>query len=243
MIKFFDAGLMFKALKQIIPYIPVTLEMTFASMLIGLILAFLLAIVRMYNVPVFKQIATVYISFMRGTPQLVQLYLIYYGIPRLLYVLQTNHGMFPGYKANAISPIFYAIFAFSLNAAAYLSETIRSSIESIDKGQMEAAQSMGISYGKTMRKIILPQAMVVALPNLGNLLMSNLKGTSLAFIITIVDIMGQAKIIGARNYSFFEVYVAVSIIYWILNIVIEAIVYGIEKKLRVYERGLENDRG
>jgi L-cystine transport system permease protein len=128
--------------------------------------------------------------------------------------------------------------AFSVNLGAYLSETIRSSIEAVDRGQFEAANSIGMSQAQIMLKIVLPQALIVAIPNLGNTLISTVKDTSLIFMIGIVDIMGEAKIIGARGLAFFEIYIAVSIIYWFICIILEKCLNLLEKRSRIFERSV-----
>lgn len=221
---------------MIVGYLPLTLELTFVSMILGLIIGFFTAIARIYKLPILKQISVFYISFIRGTPLLVQLYLAYYGIPRVLHILQIEYGLFQGLNINNIPPEIIAVLAFAINLGAYLSETIRSAIEGIDRGQFEAANSIGMSQTQIMLKIILPQALLTALPNIGNTLISTVKETSLVFTITVIDVMGEAKILGARGLAYFEIYIAVSLIYWTTCIVLEKGLGFYEKRLRKYER-------
>lgn len=236
--KIIDLEFLISSLKDIIVYLPVTLELTFISMALGLILGLFTALARIYKITVLKQIAAFYVSFTRGTPLLVQLYLAYYGMPRILHVLQVQYDMFHNVNVNNISPGIIAVIAFSLNLGAYLSETIRSAIEGIDRGQFEAAYSIGMSQTQIMLKIVLPQALVTAIPNIGNTLISTVKDTSLVFTITVVDVMAEAKILGARGLSYFEVYIAVSIIYWITCIILEKGLGLYEKHIRKSERGI-----
>ncbi len=235
--KLFDWSLLLNSLLAIIRYVPITLFITLASMLTGLLIALLVAFIKLYKIPVLNQISVFYVSFIRGTPLLVQLYLIYYGIPRILNYLKYTYSVFSNYNPAAIAPIHYAMFAFSINIGAYLSETMRSSLEAVDRGQYEGALSIGLNRFQIMSKIVLPQAFVIAMPNIGNHLISNLKGTSLVFMISIIDIMGEAKIIGARENSFFEVYVAAAIIYWILCILFEILVHFISQKINQFQKG------
>ncbi|MEI0737117.1 ABC transporter permease subunit [Paenibacillus sp. JTLBN-2024] len=152
----FDVGLVFTLIPQLLKYLPVTLELTAISMLAGLLLGLLLAIIRMKRIPVLVQLSTVFISFTRGTPILVQLYMSYAGIPLLLKYYNYYHDT--GYNVNSIPSIFYVLLALSLNEAAYSSEVIRAALQSVDKGQIEAAQSLGMTYGQVLRRIILPEA-------------------------------------------------------------------------------------
>lgn len=230
-----------ESLKNIIVYLPITLELTFISMLIGLIIGFFTALTRIYNISGLKQLSVFYISFVRGTPLLVQLYLAYYGAPRILHILQVDYGMLQSININNIPPEIIAVISFSINLGAYLSETIRSSIESVDYGQFEAANSIGLSRTQTMFKIILPQAISTALPNIGNTLISTVKDTSLVFTITVIDVMGEAKILGARGLSYFEVYIAVSLIYWATCIILEKILILYEKYTRKAEKVYQHD--
>ncbi|UZQ49493.1 amino acid ABC transporter permease [Clostridium kluyveri] len=235
---FFDTRFMFESIPKIIQYLPITLEIAVASMVIAIIIGIFTALIKIYKIPVLKQISWIYVSFIRGTPLLVQLYITYYGIPKVLNLFQSQYGLFINVDINTISTTYYALFAFSINLGAYLSETIRSAIESVDIGQFEAAESIGMNHIQLMLKIVLPQAALVALPNLGNTLISTVKDTSLIFMISIIDVMGEAQIIGARTLRFFEVYIAVSLIYWITCVLLERCFYLLEKRLRVYERSI-----
>ncbi|ATW28015.1 amino acid ABC transporter permease [Candidatus Formimonas warabiya] len=230
----FDWGYIWKSLPEILVYLPVTLEIALSSMFFGLILGLITALVKIYRIPVLKQFAALYISFIRGTPLLVQIYLAYYGIPKVLEYMEIAYHWH--LSVNNVAPIVFVVFACAVNLGAYLSETIRASIESVDRGQVEAAYSIGMTTLQTMKRIILPQALVVALPNFGNIFLSIIKDTSLAFIVSVVEIMGQAKIIGSRGLRFFEVYIAVSLIYWVVCVVFGKGISLLEERLRKYER-------
>ncbi|MGM0896692.1 MAG: amino acid ABC transporter permease [Bacillota bacterium] len=233
-----DLNFLIESFPAIISRLPVTIGIAVGSLLLSLVIGMAAALIKIYKVPVLSVITSIYISFIRGTPLLVQIYLVFYGIPKIIYFLQTEYGWFLSADVNSIAPEFYALMAFSINLGAYLSETIRSAIESVDRGQFEAAKAIGMSPVQMMLKIVFPQALTVAIPNLGNMFISTIKDTSLVFIIGVIDIMGQAKILGSRGLAFFEVYIAVSIVYWILCIAVERLLVKIEKRARRYERGI-----
>ncbi|AQU73231.1 amino acid ABC transporter permease [Priestia megaterium] len=215
-----------KLLWQVVDKLPLTLFMLGLSLLFSLLLGFVIALIRIQKKPVLSKMATIYLSFMRCTPLLVQLFLVYFGLPQLLLLVHID--------INSWSRITFLVIAFSLHTAAPLSEVIRSAYLSIDKGQFEAAYSIGMNYFQSLRRIILPQAFVAALPNLGNATISLLKDTALAFSIGIIDILGQVRLILGNNYGIgmFEIYVTISLVYWSMCIVIEIIVSYLEKHLK-----------
>ncbi|WP_393959758.1 amino acid ABC transporter permease [Priestia megaterium] len=215
-----------KLLWQVVDKLPLTLFMLGLSLLFSLLLGFVIALIRIQKKTVLSKMATIYLSFMRCTPLLVQLFLVYFGLPQLLLLVHID--------INSWSRITFLVIAFSLHTAAPLSEVIRSAYFSIDKGQFEAAYSIGMNYFQTLRRIILPQAFVAALPNLGNATISLLKDTALAFTIGIIDIMGQVRLILGNNYGIgmFEIYVTISLVYWSMCIVIEITVSYLEKHLK-----------
>jgi len=229
----FDIKLVFTQIPSLLLYLPVTLEITILSMIIGLILGFILAIIKVKGITFFTQLTAIFVSFTRGTPLLVQLYLTYYGIP--IFLRYYNYYNDTTYNLNSIPPLLFVLVTFSLNEAAYNSESIRAAIQSIEKGQIEAAYSLGMTFFQVLYRIIIPEAFVVALPTLGNALISLLKGTSLAFVCSVVEITAQGKILAGSNYRYFEVYVSLAIIYWVMTIIIERSIKVIERKLTISE--------
>ncbi|MCL2548093.1 MAG: amino acid ABC transporter permease [Symbiobacteriaceae bacterium] len=199
-----------------------------------MVIGFGSALVRIYKVPVLRHIVGFYTSFIRGTPLLVQIYLAYYGLPLMLKALEASYGW--RFDISGIPAIYYVYVAYSINTGAYLTETIRGAIEAVDIGQFEAAQSIGMTSQQMYLRIILPQAFLVALPNLGNTIISLIKDTSLAFSVTVIELIAQAKLTAARNLRFFEVYIAAAAIYWLTCIVLEHIV-------RLAERYAKRKRG
>lgn len=216
-------------IKDLIKKLPITIIITVISAIIGLILGFLISLAKIKKIPVLSQILTLFVSFMRGTPQLIQLFLAFYGFPLVMESISQHFNL--AINVNNIPAILYVFIALGLNEAAYTSETFRAAILSVDKKEIEAARSIGMTGGQIMRRIILPSALLVATPSLGNSIISLLKGTSLAFTVTVIEIMGQARIIGGANLRFFEAYIAVALIYWVICIAIERLVNRLEKKL------------
>jgi L-cystine transport system permease protein len=217
-----------KLVQAIAERLPVTLTMLVLSLLFGLLLGLVLALARIHKRPIPYALATFYLSFMRCTPTIVQLFLVYYGLPQLLRLF--------GINVNDWDVMIFAVITFSLHSAAYFSEVIRSAYLAVGQGQLEAAYSIGMGYGQAIRRILLPQAFGIAIPPLGNNVISLLKETSLAFSIGIVDIMGKAQIIIGNNYgiNIFRVYIAVAAFYWVLSMLIETIFGRLEKR---YKKG------
>lgn len=236
----FDIGQVFINIPDILRYLPVTMELALGSMIVSLILGLVLALIKMKEVPVLKQIATVFISIIRGTPILVQLYVTYYGIPMFLKYINYTRGT--EYNVNGVPAILYAFVALAINEAAYNAEIIRASLQSVDKGQIEAASSLGMTYFQSLRRIILPEAIVVALPSLGNSFIGLIKGTSLAFTCAVVEMTAQGKIIAGRNFRYFEVYISLALIYWAITIIVEQLIKFSEKKIAIPEQAPKLDK-
>ncbi|MDZ5253047.1 ABC transporter permease subunit [Clostridium sp. LIBA-8841] len=200
----------------------VTISLSVFGMILGLVVGIALAMIRIYKIPVLKQIAEIYISFFRGTPLLVQLFLLYFGIPQVIPALQN------------MSAYTAALIGLGLNASAYIAEILRSSIDAIDKGQMEACLSLGMTRAQALRRIVLPQAFRIAVPPLGNIFVDTVKGSSLAFTLGVVELLAKAQMEAAASYKFFESYVVVAIMYWIIIGFFNYLQKILEKKLSVY---------
>jgi polar amino acid transport system permease protein len=191
----------------------------------------------MKRIKILTPLSSAYISDIRGTPILVQLYVVYFGIPLLLKYLNARWGT--SYDVNGVAPIVYAFIALAINESAFNSEIIRAALQSVDKGQIEAAHALGMTYVQTLKRIILPEAVVVALPSLGNSLIGLIKGTSLAFVCSVVEMTAQGKIMAGRTYRYFETYVSLAIIYWVITFIIERVISATEKKIKVPEEAPE----
>lgn len=227
----FDISVVFSSIPRLLQYLPVSLEITAVSMVFGLLLGLVFAVVRMKKVPVLHGIVAFFISFVRGTPLIVQLYMTYYVIPLVLKYINLQYGT--DYSIKAVPDLLFVIITFSFNEAAYNSEIIRAALQSVQRGQIEAAESLGMSYAQTLRRVILPQAALVAIPPLGNALIGLLKGTSLAFVAGVIEMTAAGKIISGSNFRFFEVYLALAVIYWAMTILIERLAALLEKRLEI----------
>ncbi len=201
------------------------LQLTFVCIAIGFIIGVLIALGRVYGTKPIYVLASAYVEFIRGTPLLVQLFAIYYGLPDLGIVLQ---------------PVLAAGIAFGINTAAYQAEYFRGAIQSIRAGQMLAARSIGMTKWQAIRLVILPQALRIAIPAWSNELIYMLKYTSLAFVVGVPEIIARANIIASRNFRYFEMYVLASFIYlalvgtftWLLSILEKQVtIPGLEMKL------------
>lgn len=195
-----------------------TLYISFVSMIVGLILGFFLALGRTSNNLLFKSISRIYISFMRGTPILVFLFILYFGLPIV------------GIKFSAVTS---ALIGFSLHCAAYIAEINRSALSSVDHGQWEASEALGFSYWQTMKGIIIPQATRIALPPLTNVFLDIIKATSLAAVITVPELLQHAKIVGGREFDYMTMYLLVALIYWALCSVVAAFQEQLEKRFQL----------
>ncbi|MFJ7754425.1 amino acid ABC transporter permease [Peribacillus muralis] len=196
-----------------------TIPLTLISFVIGLFLAVLTALARLSSIKIFQIIARVYVSIIRGTPLLVQLFIIFYGLPNL---------------GVTISPFISAIIGFSLSVGAYASEIIRAAILSTPKGQWEAGYSIGMTYTQALKRIILPQAARVSIPPLSNTFISLLKDTSLASLILVTELFRKAQEIAAKNYEFLLLYMEAAVLYWIFCTILSFIQGSIEDRLNRY---------
>ncbi|MBQ9280880.1 MAG: amino acid ABC transporter permease [Treponema sp.] len=232
--KIFDFKLVFTQIPDLLRFLPVTLELAFLSVFIGLLLGLAIALIKIKKVRILYRIATIYISLLRGTPILVQLYIAYFGFPMLFKYINLRFGT--DFHVADIPGFVYAVFAMALNHSAYNAEIIRSALLSVDEGEIEAASALGMTYFQVLRRIILPEAFTFALPSLGNTMISAIKNTSLAFTCAVVEITAQGKILGGITYRYFEVYVSLALIYWFITLVIEQIVKWGEKKMAIPEQ-------
>lgn len=234
MAKLFDFKAVFSQIPKLLKYLPVTLELAVISMVIAVVLGLLIAIIKIKKIPVVSQLANVYISIVRGTPIIVQLYIAYFGIPMIIKYFYMQNGM--TYQGTSTSGMVYAIIALSMNESAYIAEIFRGALQSVGIGQIEAASALGMTYFQSLRRIILPETFMLALPGLGNSFIGLIKGTSLAFTCAVVEMTAQGKIIGGRTYRYFEVYVSLALIYWMVTVVVELIIKQIEKRNSIPEQ-------
>lgn len=197
-----DLEYMLGLVPVILGYVPLTIGMAIVAMICALVLGCFLAIERVARIPVLDQAVQVFISFFRGTPLLVQLFLFYYGLPQILPVL------------SGINGVTAAIIGLTLHFSAYMAESIRAAILGVDRSQWEAAQAVGMTQGQSMRRIVLPQAARVAAPTLVNYFIDMIKSTSLAFTLGVTEMMGATQKEAAGSFLYFEAFLVVAMMYW-----------------------------
>lgn len=214
----FKISYFLEVLPTIARKVNVTFELTLVSTVFALLVGVIVAIIGYYKIPALYQFTRVYVSIMRGTPIVAQLYFFYYGLALYSAVIKN------------MTPLVAVAVVMSLNMGAFMSESIRGALLSVDEGQKEAAHSLGMTNLQLVTRIVIPQAVRVALPPLFNDVINLIKTTSLAFMLGVPDIMGAAKIEGAKTFRYFEIYAAVMLIYWVIIFVLGWAHKFLEKK-------------
>lgn len=213
--------------------ISITLLVTIVSLIIALPLGFLLAMTRINRIPVIQRIAQIYVSFVRGTPIIIQIFIIYSSIPLILKAFFDKYNIqIDIYKIN---PIWYAFIIFSFSTTALLIEVFRSALGTVKKEQLEAAYSVGLTTFQAYRRIIIQQVLVVALPNLCTTTVNLIKATSLGYAMSLPEITLNAKVAANMGYNYVEAYLDIFIIYLILCMFVEYIFKVLEKRLSKYK--------
>jgi len=205
----------------------ITLQLTAISILLGLVGGSLLGIARLSPSRLVSLLARLYVDFFRGTPLLVQLFIIYFGLPALLQSIDLP------LRLNQWTA---AIFALSLNSAAYIAEIVRAGIQSIELGQREASQSLGLGAMQTMRYVIFPQAFRRMIPPLGNEFISMLKDTSLVAVIGFEELFRRGQLVVAQNFRSFEIYTAVALVYLVLTLISSQLFSALERWMNPVEQ-------
>jgi His/Glu/Gln/Arg/opine family amino acid ABC transporter permease subunit len=213
-------------LPQLLEGTEVTVLATISTMAIASVLGLILALIRSAHIPIVHQAVIVYVEIFRGLPTIVILFLAYFGLPSV--------GI--GFSGN---PVIVGIIALSVNLSAYLSEVFRAAISAVDPGQMEAALSIGISAIQSYSRIILPQALLIAVPSLGSFLIGLLKDTSLLSFISVTELMKTGNDIVATTFLAFQVYILIGIMYVILSLLSSRLVLWLERRLRPLEQALD----
>ncbi|MDD3114943.1 MAG: amino acid ABC transporter permease [Anaerovibrio sp.] len=214
-----------------------TLSLTALVLLVSIPLGFYLAAVRLHSGLIISSAVRGYVSFVRGTPIILQILLVYSLLPSLLNAAAQAAGLSVNIF-DLIEPFWYAAVVFTLNTTALLTEVFRSSLTAIPKGQLEAGLTCGMSAFKTYLHIIVPQALAVALPGLCNATVNLVKGTSLAFLMTVKDIMAVGKIAASYGYNYLEAYLDVFLVYLILCTIIQLGYAVLEARLSTFRAKL-----
>lgn len=222
----FDWMLIANVLPILLQYLPVTLEILFFSIVFGLLFGFVAAIPKLLQIPILKQMVTIYISFIRGTPILIQLFLVFYGVPALLKMIHID--------VTRMDAIYFVIITYTFSNAASFAEIFRAAILTIDRGQLEAAYAVGLNRAQAFLRIILPQALRIAFPNMANTMVSSLKDTSLAFSIGVMDMVGRGETLIASTTRALEIYLALSVVYYVIVVFAEKVLKRNERYLNRY---------
>ncbi|MBQ6413664.1 MAG: amino acid ABC transporter permease [Ruminococcus sp.] len=228
-----DFGKVFSgAMPLLLEGLKLTVIISLVSILIGMVIGLLVCLMKMSKNVVLRAIAGVYIWIIRGTPMLVQAFIVFFGVPQVVRMFVSD------FKFTALTA---GIITLSLNAGAYLAEIYRGGIMAVPKGQTEAARSLGLSQGQAMRKVVLPQAIKFSIPSLVNQFIITIKDTSILSTIGMAELFNKAKTYVGSTYTFFETYLVVAAMYLVIISILMIISNYIEKKLKYERRGRHRD--
>ena len=218
----FDFSLIWNSLPLLLAGAGVSIEITAIAVGLGFIFGLITSVCRLSGVKTLQVIAVCYVNIIRGTPMLVQIFLIYFALPMVI--------------GERINPFVAAVAACSINSGAYVSEIFRAGIQSVDKGQMEAGRSLGLSWMQTMRYVIMPQAFKHVIPPLGNEFISMTKETSLVSVIGFEELTRRGQLIIAKTYGSFEIWLTVAAIYLVMTLTIARLVSYLERRFATDDR-------
>lgn len=218
----FDFSLIWNSLPLLLAGAGVTIEITAIAVGLGFVFGLITSVCRLSGVKILSILAVCYVNIIRGTPLLVQIFLIYFALPMII--------------GERINPFVAAVAACSVNSGAYVAEIFRAGIQSVDKGQMEAGRSLGLSWMQTMRYIILPQAFKHVIPPLGNEFISMTKETSLVSVIGFEELTRRGQLIIAKTYGSFEIWLTVAFIYLVMTFTIAQLVSYLERRFATDDR-------
>ena len=237
----FDITFLIKTFFLIWKAVPTTLLITVVSLVIGGILGFFIALARVNKIKVLSQFGKAYVSIIRGTPVVLQILVVYSVVPSLLNAILKNSGS--SVNIFDLNPIIYAFIVFSLNMAGTLSEVFRSALLTVNRGQLEAGLTTGLAASQTYKRIIIPQALTAAIPNLCNATVNLIKNTSLAFMMTVRDITAVAKIEASYGYNYVEAYLDILVIYVIICSIVQFLFKKWEHRSSTYKGGAAYAKG
>lgn len=223
MTKFFQWARLENAFQQVVPCLTVTIQIVFWATVMGCVLGLILSQIMIRKVPVLQRITRLFISFIRDTPLLVQMMLCYYGFPAFLGLI--------GIDANRWDKLIFAFIAYGLNQAGFLAEMFRGATEAIPVEQTEAALSVGLTKFQTFRRIIFPQMLRIVLPAFGNDFVGLFQGTSLVYLLGVMDVMGRARSVGTSSGHFLEPYLAALVLYIVISIILTFLFWILNRKV------------
>jgi len=230
-----DPRYLAQVLPTLLAYLPETLWLSLVSMAAAVLLALPLAVLQIKKVPLLGRGAEAYVLLSRACPLMVQVYVVYFGLPLLLQLLSREGLVTMG--ADALSPSLVGVVALSLSFAAYIAQILRGALLAVDAGQMEAAQTLGMTWLQGFWRIVLPQALCYALPPLGSQFLNIVKNTSILFVISVQELMAGGILEAAMTYRYLEVYLVVAAIYWCVCFALEKVLDMLSSRFMVYMKG------
>jgi len=231
----FEIGYVFQFMPKLISTLGTTLSIVAGAVLLGLVVGLLAALPRLYHVPVLQRASQLYVSFFRGTPILIQLFLFYFGLPEVLKQI--------GVDLSKTPVLFFVILTYGLHTGSAVCEMIRAAVASVDRGQVEAAYAVGMNGYQAFTRAVLPQAAAIALPVFSNMLLALVKETSLAFTLGVMEMTGKAQSLTTLTQHFIEAYLALALVYLVLCIGLEKLLLWAERRLLKHERQRDEARG
>ncbi len=232
----FDIVFMGEALKSAARYIPVTFQLAGISFLISLLFGTVIAVIRVFKIKVLSKLLEIIVTVLKAVPMVLILYILYFVMTDVFDFLAESLDL--TIQSRDLSTNFIGITALSVFGTVMISETIRGAFTAVDYGQYEAGYSIGLTKIQTMKRIILPQSILVATPVLCNNLIALVKASSITYMITIMDIMNGALKAATKNYAYLEAYIAAAILYWVICLSIEQLAKTLENKLGKFRRRL-----
>ncbi|RED36393.1 amino acid ABC transporter permease [Paenibacillus sp. VMFN-D1] len=223
----FDFSFVFSFFPKLASTLGISLLIVAGSLVVGMLVGFLIALPRLYRIPALRTFSQVYVSFFRGTPILIQLFLFYYGLPEILKLI--------GIDMSKAPVLVFVILTYGLHTGAFMSEMIRASVMAVDRGQLEAAYAVGMTGRQAFTRIVLPQALAIAVPVFSNLVIALLKDTSLAFTLGVMEMTGKAQTLGSVTQHFIESYIALALIYLVVSFTLEKVLKATEVRLLRHE--------
>lgn len=223
----FDIAYVFEYAIKLLPFIRISLLIVAGSLVVGLGVGFLVALPRLYRIPVLQRLSQIYASFFRGTPILIQLFLFYYGLPEVLKLIHVD--------VSRVPVLYFVILTYGLHSAAFISEGIRAAVTAVDRGQIEAAYAIGMTGPQAFARIVFPQALAISIPIFGNVTLASLKDTSLAFTLGVMELTSKSQSLGQLARHFIESYIALALIYLLISIILEKAFQYVERRLLRHE--------
>ncbi|NIK79511.1 L-cystine transport system permease protein [Paenibacillus castaneae] len=223
-----DISYVLEYLIKLLPTLRITLLIVVSSIVIGLGVGFIVALPQLYKIPILRRFSQIYLSFFRGTPILIQLFLFYYGLPEVLKLVHMDVSRVPA--------LYFVILTYALHSGAYLAEMIRAAVGAVDRGQVEAAYAVGMTGFQAFTRIVLPQAIAISIPVFANLVIANLKDTSLAFSLGIMELTGKSQTLAVMSRHFVETYISLALIYFVISFGLEQLFHLLERRMQRHNR-------